>query len=179
MKPGAWIPDVKNRQNLTDRTQRPAHRECLPLGDLADFLLDAYESITNRAYEKYLDRGAEPGGELDDWLSAERELLPEVPVDFSETGDFIYVLASVSGFTGADVSVAIEPCWLLIMARGGNAADEVRGEDLGPNECSSEAQPSGQMLSVFELSCEVDPSRSLAVLADGLLGIRMPKIPRD
>ncbi len=32
------------------------------------------EEIRQRAYEIYLDRGAAPGFELDDWLQAEREL---------------------------------------------------------------------------------------------------------
>ncbi len=32
------------------------------------------EQIRQRAYEIYLDRGAAPGFELDDWLQAEREL---------------------------------------------------------------------------------------------------------
>ncbi len=32
------------------------------------------EEIRQRAYEIYLTRGAAPGGELDDWLQAEREL---------------------------------------------------------------------------------------------------------
>ena len=32
------------------------------------------EEIRQRAYEIYLNRGAVPGSELDDWLQAEREL---------------------------------------------------------------------------------------------------------
>jgi len=32
------------------------------------------EKIRRRAYEIYLELGARPGGELDDWLQAEREL---------------------------------------------------------------------------------------------------------
>ena len=32
------------------------------------------EDIRRRAYEIYLERGSEPGRELDDWLQAEREL---------------------------------------------------------------------------------------------------------
>ena len=32
------------------------------------------EEIRNRAYEIYLQRGAQPGCELEDWLQAEREL---------------------------------------------------------------------------------------------------------
>jgi Protein of unknown function (DUF2934) len=32
------------------------------------------EEIRNRAYEIYLQRGRQPGHELEDWLQAEREL---------------------------------------------------------------------------------------------------------
>jgi hypothetical protein len=32
------------------------------------------EEIRRRAYEIHLERGGQPGGELDDWLQAEREL---------------------------------------------------------------------------------------------------------
>jgi hypothetical protein len=32
------------------------------------------EEIRCRAYEIYLERGEQPGSELDDWLQAEREL---------------------------------------------------------------------------------------------------------
>jgi len=32
------------------------------------------EEIPCRAYEIYLERGQQPGAELDDWLQAEREL---------------------------------------------------------------------------------------------------------
>jgi hypothetical protein len=32
------------------------------------------EDIRRRAYEIYLERGEQPGGELDDWLQAKREL---------------------------------------------------------------------------------------------------------
>lgn len=34
------------------------------------------EDIRRRAYEIYLDRGEQPGRDLDDWLQAERELQP-------------------------------------------------------------------------------------------------------
>jgi len=33
------------------------------------------EEIRRRAYEIYLERGEQPGRELDDWLQAERELV--------------------------------------------------------------------------------------------------------
>ena len=36
-----------------------------------------YEEIAGRAYELYLQRGAEDGYDLDDWLRAEHELARE------------------------------------------------------------------------------------------------------
>jgi len=41
--------------------------------------LSAPQNIEQRAYELYLERGGEDGGDLADWLAAERELaeLPE------------------------------------------------------------------------------------------------------
>ncbi|HEY3044481.1 MAG TPA: DUF2934 domain-containing protein [Vicinamibacterales bacterium] len=35
----------------------------------------ATEDIARRAYELFLERGGEHGGDLDDWLRAERELV--------------------------------------------------------------------------------------------------------
>jgi hypothetical protein len=39
--------------------------------------VDSRDEIAHRAYELYLERGSEPGYELDDWLRAERELLDD------------------------------------------------------------------------------------------------------
>jgi hypothetical protein len=36
------------------------------------------EEIRRRAYEIYLERGEQPGSELDDWFQAERELEDKV-----------------------------------------------------------------------------------------------------
>ena len=38
-----------------------------------------HEEIRRRTYEIYLERGEQPGRELDDWLQAERELKRGIP----------------------------------------------------------------------------------------------------
>ena len=43
------------------------------------------EQIRLRAYEIYLERGEQPGRELDDWLQAERELESE-PLSGAQAG---------------------------------------------------------------------------------------------
>jgi len=43
-----------------------------------------HEEIALRAFEIYLKRGGESGGELDDWLAAEKELTESRETDASE-----------------------------------------------------------------------------------------------
>jgi HSP20 family molecular chaperone IbpA len=167
MKPAVVTAHVKNQQKPEVRARRLAHRECLGLKDLAECLLDAYESVTNRAHQKYLDRGGAAGQDLDDWMDAERELLPEVHADFEESEKFLYALASVRDFAGAEISVAVEPRWLLILARS-------EGEEK-PESVVSGADAPRQCFSIFELSAQVDRAGTIAVLSDGLLAVRMPK----
>ena len=43
-------------------------------GEQKETAKGAEQSIQQRAYELYLNRGQEPGHELEDWLQAEREI---------------------------------------------------------------------------------------------------------
>jgi len=55
----------------TDSTQQGT-----ALGEKERLLQSTSEQeIRNRAYEIYLQRGAQPGYEVEDWLQAERELI--------------------------------------------------------------------------------------------------------
>jgi HSP20 family molecular chaperone IbpA len=238
-------------------------RECIPLREMTDCLLQAYDSVARRAYQRFLRRGGMPGGELDDWLSAERELLGNLAVDLEDAGDSLSALASVPGLSGGEVEVGIDSRWLVILGRNpeGDAMYELEDPDLDPERIAawastvhtdtrvmrigcergkggegteaqqekpvsppaiqtnaginisigtpgskdkrnfssveerrrgkaieeppstvtepvsadgSDGNPS-QLFCVVELPAEVEPDRSVAVLANGLLGIRMPK----
>ena len=152
---------TKQSGNPAHREQ-PVVRECIPLLDLSDCLLEAYDSVARRAYQNYLARGAEPGRELDDWLKAENELLPALPVHVSELGEFVYVTAGIPGATAADLSVGIESRWLVILAGSKPGKDS-------PARC----------FCVLELPAEIDSTRAIAVLTDGTLAVRMAKAPAD
>jgi hypothetical protein len=199
-------------------------RECLVLGDPTDCLLDAYDCVAARAYENFMVHGPRPGGELEDWLSAERELLLGFQIDLHETDEFIYALASVPGATASRTSVGIDSHWMVILVREPPSAsgraealarDSVRVAALPaarrvtqPPPSSSRTattsapapaalKPLGQAareenavpmppplsddrraksVCVLGLPASVDGSRSIAVLADGILGIRMAKL---
>jgi hypothetical protein len=58
--------EVQNRKRPRSRWDRKRLRQGTPR--VSD------EEIRRRAYEIYLERGEQPGGELEDWFQAEREL---------------------------------------------------------------------------------------------------------
>lgn len=198
------------RKNRSGRLGE-AQRECIALSDPTDCLLEAYDCIARRAYEHFLARGPRPGGELEDWLSAEHEVLLDLVITVEDAVEFVYALTSIPGATGARLEVGIESRWLVILAQTSRPApvrsteivpDEVGIPGLGPAIRCGETPSlnlSGDMersvdalrgiasraqdirlrsksVCVVELPAEVDADGSIAVLSNGLLAIRMPKI---
>jgi HSP20 family molecular chaperone IbpA len=194
-----------------ETTSQTTLREQVPLRDLSDCLLSAYDGVSRRAFKLYRARGSEPGTELKDWKAAERDLLSQIPVDIAECGENLYALASVPGYAAAELSVAIEDRWMLVSGYG-NADDskEPRQQNRESSEpVSGQAAAKGapsratgqpachvqdsnpktdaddcfqdcavrRPFCVIDLGVRVDPARSIAVLANGLLAIRMAKVP--
>jgi len=141
------------------RKQHGPVREYVALHDLTACLLEAYDCVTRRAHEKYIERGGEPGREMDDWLAAQRELLPSLPTNVKENGDFVYALANVPSAAVSEIAVGVESHWLVIL--------------VGSNAMVHSATHS---FCVLELPAKVDPERSVAILTDGMLAIRMKKL---
>jgi hypothetical protein len=55
------------RKTAAEKLDRKRERKLTPV--------PSREAIAKRAYELYLQRGSEPGYELEDWLTAEAELI--------------------------------------------------------------------------------------------------------
>jgi len=170
--------------------------EYVSLRDLGDCLLEAYDSVARRAHERFLERGAQAGGELEDWLAAERELLHVLSVHVKETDNAVYALACVPNSNGAGLSIGVEATWLAIVVHAdgdGTDGNETIPADMqemfytighdaeGGGRCDS-AQASERTaawtraFSIQQLPAQVDPMRSVAVFSKGVLGIRMPKV---
>lgn len=199
-------PTVVDRNAIRKRTSRAlgkARRDCIALSDPTDCLLEAYDCVARRAYEHFLARGPRPGGELADWLRAERELLLGFTINVQDSAEFVYALASIPGATAARLEVGIESRWLVILAQDSRPAQVLRDEvisgvtrsfDLGlaigrgkPPAASASSrrhqehalddeQFPSKSVCILELPAAVDAARSIAILSDGLLGIRMPKL---
>lgn len=169
------------------RTALPQQRQ-VALRELTDCLLEAYDFVSQRAYENFLNRGgahrAESGALREDWLHAESEIAGRVDVQVENAAEYVSALATLPGFTAAEIEVGIEARWLVILGSRKSSAKDMR-EAWAENHCAGSAGGATQSLprqifSAIELPAEVDPARSRAVMASGLLGIRMPKKnPRD
>jgi len=182
-----------------------------------------YDEVSRRAFQRCSVRGAQQGSDREDWKAAEDDLFARIPVDFEESGGNLYALASLPGCAGAQITVAVDECWLLICGDAGHnrkaqAADDF-GEgaledrradsegndgDVGPESVTSDeayapedrdgrsegsvmeivernhergapSLPAPRPLCVVALRAKVDPGRSVAVLSNGLLAIRMGK----
>jgi HSP20 family molecular chaperone IbpA len=162
-KPGACSRESKERLPIAGNTlpqkQRGPLREYVALHDLTACLLEAYDCVTRRAHEMYVERGGVPGKEMEDWLAAQRELLPSLPTSVKESGDFVYAMASVPGAAVSEIAVGMESHWLVIL--------------VGSNQMVHSATHS---FCVLELPAKVDPERSVAILSGGTLAVRMKKL---
>ena len=100
------------------RTPRPQQRQ-VALRELTDCLLDAYDFVSRRAYEKFQGRGganfAESGALRDDWLHAESEIVGRLDVQIENAADYVSALATLPGYTAAEVEIGIESRWLVIL----------------------------------------------------------------
>ncbi len=214
------------RERRTDASATVAEKPCatreyVRLEDFTDLLLQAYDGVARRAYQKFVGRGSKPGGELDDWLQAEQELGTHLKVDLAESKQFIHAMATVEGVKSSEVSVAIEGRWLMILgsqefsakdapldelwgmewnSAAGMAVTVRRADRLGAasdraaasGDASCAAGDESELIGIEDEEClrarwgsqpfcvvalpaEVDVEQSMAVLADGVLAVRMMK----
>jgi len=125
-------------------------------------------------------------------------------VHITDSGDFVSALASVPGYRSRQISLGVEPRWLLIFARSGTdehvekhlsrqSLDALRGpppidvESL--NKMCSQAtgdqflthrekndRTAAHLFYICELPSEVDPASCTAIVCNGVLGIRLAKV---
>jgi len=62
------------------RKQKEAEKTNLPVYNAVPSLTELHNLVTARAHEIYLARNGAPGDDLDDWLSAEREVIGSIAV---------------------------------------------------------------------------------------------------
>jgi Protein of unknown function (DUF2934) len=130
---------IPTQKRLKPALRCAALRECVPLSDLTESLRCAYGRVARLAYAIFLDRGAQTGCEVADWLEADHETLGKMQVDIAVSEGVVTALASLTGYRGAEVSsIGIEPRCLLILGRheSGDCADRTESRLPKRQACS-------------------------------------------
>lgn len=148
---------------------RPA-REVTPIkkevGEIIDHVQKLSTELARRAYEIFEENGRKIGLDLAHWFQAESELLHPIHVRIAESDEAITVRAEVPGFEAKDLDIRLEPRKLMIAGK--------RGASEGKAACFERC--SDQILRVVNLSAEVDTTKAVATLKDGVLKLELPKV---
>ena len=127
--------------------------------------------IARRAFELFEGRGGSHGHDVDDWITAELELLRPYQHDLKESDEAVVFHAELPcSFTPDQLKVSVEPHRLTI---SGERELEVTCVGDVPTHMEKRTERIFQMK---ELPVDVDPSAATATLKGELLEITMPKV---
>ena len=139
----------------------------------AEKMIEKFAEITKetaaKAYDFFVDRGAQLGTHREDWLRAESEMLRAAPAKITETKDMVNVLIAVPGFKAEEIEVSIDNDMLIV---SGETKDEMKEE--GENTFYSEWR-SDRFLRRLALPTAVDTKNVDAKLKDGILKLGLKK----
>lgn len=141
-------------------------------GDVRDRIRQTYDSIAGRAFEIFESSGRWLGHELEHWFRAESELLHPVHLQITESDDNLTVWAEVPGFSTTELEVNVEPRKLTIAGKHEAREEGKKGKTIYSERCAKE------ILRVIDLPVEVESSKVIAILKDGILKIELPKAVR-
>ena len=130
-------------------------------------------AISRRAFELFEHRGQQDGNDLQDWLTAESELLLPVAVQMTQDDKAATVKLEAPGFSKNDIKVAIEDGRLLISGIKRQSQETKNADSTYRSESSQE------FLRVLDLPGAVDATKAEARLEKGLLTLTLPRIAGD
>lgn len=132
-----------------------------------DELETMQRQITQRAFDLFNRRGASLGRALDDWLTAEREIVWRPPVEVSEKSEEFLVEAALAGVDAKQLDVEVTPEELLI--RSDATHKHAPGETVYMCEFRS-----GKLFREIRFPRKIDPDKVRADYRDGLLRVWAP-----
>lgn len=136
-----------------------------------DRMQEIHDAIARRAFELFEGNGRWPGRELEDWLRAESELIHPMRLELAESDSHLNVRAEVPGFNAKELEINLEPRRLTVNGKHETKEENKKGKTLYSELCS------GEILRIVDLPTEVDTSSVSATLKDGVLNIKMTKMP--
>ena len=136
---------------------------------LFDQIDETLNALTRRAYEIFNGNGRVFGGELDNWIQAERELLHSVSLNIVETDESFAVKAEVPGFAEKELEIGVEPRRVTITGQRESTKEQKKGKTVCAESYSD------QILRIVDLPAEIEAGKVTATLKNGVLELTLPK----
>jgi HSP20 family protein len=132
-------------------------------------LAEISKATAARAYDFFIDRGAQIGTHFEDWIRAESEMLRAAPARITEAGNTINVIIAVPGFKAEEIEVSVKDDLLIV---SGETATEEKNEEekIFFNEWRSD-----RFLRKLVLPGEVEADKVEAKVRDGVLRLTFTK----
>jgi len=92
-----------------------------------DEVQSLFDRIRRRAYGLFEWRGRADGGDLDDWLTAEREMLWSPPSELLEKGDSYQARIAAPGFEAKEIQVSATPECVVVKAESTQTGTKEEG----------------------------------------------------
>ena len=141
-------------------------------GGVLTSLENLFGKIKERAYSLFEKRGRTEGGDIEDWLAAERELLWSPPAELTETQDEFLIRVAVPGFEEKDIEVTAAPEAVFVKAE---ASTEEKKENEGTVFTEFGERTLFRRVALPE---PADVNRATATLSNGVLTVTAKKAPR-
>ncbi len=128
-----------------------------------------FEQVKRRAFDLFSARGFEPGRDLEDWLTAEREVLGWPAAELVEKDGEFEMKLTLPGFQAKDIEVVAEPGGVTV-----HAATEKKTREKNENVIWSEFGRN-EVFRKVAFPADVELPHVTAEFTDGMLRVRAPK----
>ena len=92
-----------------------------------DELESLFDRIRRRAYGLFEWRGRGEGRDVDDWLTAEREMLWSPPAELTEKENGYQARIAAPGFDANEIKVSVTPGSIVVKAEASQTEDKKQG----------------------------------------------------
>jgi len=133
--------------------------QVIRVASIEPYVKEMEQRIRERAYQIYVERGSRPGSPLEDWLSAERELVAKPTLHLAREGRIIVAELDLTGVAPDQIQVKADGAFLLVYAPG-----KEEGQDSQPH-------PAPSVFGAFELFRQIDKNTIRAEYEQGTLWI--------
>jgi HSP20 family protein len=137
-----------------------------------DEFREVTDRIRTRAFNLFARRGHGKGGDLDDWLTAEREICWPA-AEFVEEDDEFEMKVALAGFEPEDITVTATPNEVIVKAS--RKKESKKDEDRDGTKVHWSEFQSNEVYRHFAMPADVDVDKIEAKFDKGMLKIEAPK----